>query len=90
MTVAKHLHMSKLDDIMIAVMAIHVKGKKLLGSGCNEPEMTLEDAGISGNCNVLHLEYSRGIWFGVQIYSHLKSVSLAHGNQIGLRCLGTT
>ena len=48
MTVAKHLRMSKLDDI-IAVMAIHVKGKKLLG--CDE--MTLEEAGISSNCEVL-------------------------------------
>jgi hypothetical protein len=48
MTVAKHLRMSDLDAV-IAVMAIYVKGKKLLG--CNE--MTLEDAGISSNCEVL-------------------------------------
>jgi hypothetical protein len=48
MTVAKHLRMSELDGI-IAVMAIHVKGKKL--SGCDE--MTLEEAGISSNCEVL-------------------------------------
>jgi hypothetical protein len=47
-TVAKHLRMSELDAI-IAVMAIHVKGKKLLG--CDE--MTLEEAGISCNCEVL-------------------------------------
>jgi hypothetical protein len=48
MTVAKHLRMSELDDI-IAVMAIHVKGKKLLG--CDK--MTLEEAGISSNCEIL-------------------------------------
>jgi hypothetical protein len=48
MTVAKHLSMSELDAI-IAVMAIHVKGKRLLG--CDE--MTLEEAGISSNCEVL-------------------------------------
>jgi hypothetical protein len=48
MTVAKHLRMSELDAI-IAVMAIHVKGKKLMG--CDE--MTLEEAGISSNCEVL-------------------------------------
>jgi hypothetical protein len=48
MKVAKHLCMSELDAI-IAVMAIHVKGKRL--SGCDE--MTLEEAGISSNCEVL-------------------------------------
>jgi hypothetical protein len=48
MTVAKHLRMTELDAI-IAVMAIHVKRKKLLG--CDE--MTLEEAGISSGCEVL-------------------------------------
>ena len=48
MTVSKHLRISKLDGI-IAVMDIHVKGKKLLGFD----EMTLEEAGISSNCEVL-------------------------------------
>jgi hypothetical protein len=49
MTVAKHLlRTSELDDI-IAVMSIRVKGKKLLG--CDE--MTLTEAGISSNCEVL-------------------------------------
>jgi hypothetical protein len=48
MTVAKHLRMSELDAI-IAVMTIHAKGKKLLG--CDE--MTLEEIGISSNCEVL-------------------------------------
>jgi hypothetical protein len=48
LTVAKHLSMSE-HDAIIAVMAIHVKGKRLLR--CDE--MTLEEAGISSNCEVL-------------------------------------
>jgi hypothetical protein len=48
MTVAKHLRMSQLDAIF-AVMVIHVRGKKLLD--CNE--MTLEEVGISSDCEVL-------------------------------------
>jgi hypothetical protein len=47
MTVAKHLRMSELDAI--AVMGIHVKGKKLLD--CDE--ITLKEAGITCNCEVL-------------------------------------
>jgi hypothetical protein len=48
MSVAKHLGISELNAI-IAVMTIHLKGKKLVG--CDE--MTLEEAGISSNCEVL-------------------------------------
>jgi hypothetical protein len=48
MKLAKHLGISELDAI-IAVMAIHLKGKKLVG--CDE--MTLEEVGISSNCEVL-------------------------------------
>jgi hypothetical protein len=48
MTVAKHLRMSQLDAIF-AVMVIHVRGKKLLD--CDE--MTLEEVGISSDCEVL-------------------------------------
>jgi hypothetical protein len=55
MTVAKHLRISELDSIF-AIMVIHVKGKKLLG--CDA--MTLEEAGISSNCEVLCTFHIRG------------------------------
>jgi hypothetical protein len=48
MKLAKHFGMSDLDAI-IGFMAIHLKGEKLVG--CDE--MTLEEAGISSNCEVL-------------------------------------
>ena len=55
MIVAKHLRMSELDDI-IAVMFMQVKGKRLLG--CDD--MSLEEAGISSNYEILCTLHIRG------------------------------